>query len=121
MREELPKGQTLSSSPRQIVKQYAALGVRVDTNGHSDSPGVLSGEAMIRLMILTGMKLGAHFRAACCSSAAAGIILGRMAAPGLGGAIGNGSLPAPSPARHKRAPEILQQQSCKTGLTQLTG
>lgn len=44
MREELPKGQAVSASPWQIVMQYAALGVRVDTSGHGDGLGFLAGE-----------------------------------------------------------------------------
>lgn len=116
MREELPNGQTMSSSPRQIVMQYAALGVRVDTNG----PGALAGEAMIRLAILTGVMLGAHLLAALLvmrgtsarsialamgACVVTAVILGWKHPPGRSGPPGNGSLPTPAPARHKRAPE----------------
>lgn len=45
VREELPKGQSISASPWQIVMQYAALGVRVDTSaGQGDGLGFLAGE-----------------------------------------------------------------------------
>jgi hypothetical protein len=44
MREELPKGQSVSASPWQIVTQYCALGVRVDVSGYGDGLGFLGGE-----------------------------------------------------------------------------
>jgi hypothetical protein len=44
MREELPKGQSVSASPWQIVTQYCALGVRVDVSGYGDGLGFLAGE-----------------------------------------------------------------------------
>jgi hypothetical protein len=44
MREELPKGQSVSASPWQIVTQYCALGVRVDVSGYGDGLGFLVGD-----------------------------------------------------------------------------
>jgi hypothetical protein len=44
MREELPKGQSVSASPWQIVTQFCALGVRVDVSGYGDGLGFLAGE-----------------------------------------------------------------------------
>lgn len=44
MREELPKGQSVSASPWQIVTQYCALGVRVDVSGYGDGLGFLAGD-----------------------------------------------------------------------------
>jgi hypothetical protein len=65
MREELPKGQAVSASPWQIVMQFAALGVHVDTSGHGDGLGFLAGEphrdALIVADAIRALDTEAHF------------------------------------------------------------